>query len=149
MTGGADDVLGSTGPGRRRIVVLGSTGSIGTQALDVVARNPDRFEVVGLTAGTNADTMAEQAAEFGVHETALGAADAERLIRTVEADVVLNGITGSVGLGPTLAALETDATLASDFSFFFDFSAATTPPATPPPTAAAARRPSPPAIPTT
>jgi len=101
-----------TEPERRRIIVLGSTGSIGTQALDVVARNPDLFEVVGLTAGSNAATMAEQAAEFGVRDTALGAADAERLIRSVEADVVLNGITGSVGLGPTLATLETDATLA-------------------------------------
>lgn len=99
-------------PARRRIVVLGSTGSIGTQALDVVARNPDRFEVVGLTAGSNRDLVAEQAARFGVRDTAFGAADAERLVRGVAADVVLNGITGSVGLGPTLAALETGATLA-------------------------------------
>jgi 1-deoxy-D-xylulose-5-phosphate reductoisomerase len=97
---------------RRRVVLLGSTGSIGTQALDVVARNPDRFEVVGLTAGTDAATLAEQAERFGVADTALGAADAERLVRSVEADVVLNGITGSVGLGPTLATLETGATLA-------------------------------------
>jgi len=99
-------------PARRRIVVLGSTGSIGTQALDVVARNPDRFEVVGLTAGTNRDLVAEQAARFGVRDTAFGAAEAERLVRSVEADVVLNGITGSVGLGPTLAVLETGTTLA-------------------------------------
>jgi 1-deoxy-D-xylulose-5-phosphate reductoisomerase len=96
----------------RRVVILGSTGSIGTQALDVVAANPDRFEVVGLTAGRNADLLAEQAERFGVRETALGADDAVRLIRSVEADVVLNGITGSVGLGPTLAALETGAMLA-------------------------------------
>jgi 1-deoxy-D-xylulose-5-phosphate reductoisomerase len=99
-------------PERRRVVLLGSTGSIGTQALDVVARNPDRFEVVGLTAGTDAATLAEQADRFGVADTALGAADAERLVRSVEADVVLNGITGSVGLGPTLATLETGAILA-------------------------------------
>ena len=97
---------------RRRVVLLGSTGSIGTQALDVIERNPDRFEVVGLTAGSNASALAEQAARFGVRETALGSADAERLVRSVEADVVLNGITGSVGLGPTLAVLETGATLA-------------------------------------
>ncbi|WP_295117534.1 1-deoxy-D-xylulose-5-phosphate reductoisomerase [uncultured Leifsonia sp.] len=96
----------------RRVVILGSTGSIGTQALDVIAANPDRFEVVGLTAGRNAGLLAEQAERFGVRETALGAADAVRLIRSVEADVVLNGITGSVGLGPTLAALETGAMLA-------------------------------------
>jgi 1-deoxy-D-xylulose-5-phosphate reductoisomerase len=99
-------------PDRRRVVLLGSTGSIGTQALDVIERNPDRFEVVGLTAGTDAEALAEQAARFGVSETALGAAEAERLVRSVEADVVLNGITGSVGLGPTLAVLETGATLA-------------------------------------
>lgn len=96
----------------RRVVILGSTGSIGTQALDVIAANRDRFTVVGLTAGTAAEQLAEQAERFGVTETALGADDAERLVRSVEADVVLNGITGSVGLGPTLAALETGATLA-------------------------------------
>jgi 1-deoxy-D-xylulose-5-phosphate reductoisomerase len=101
-----------TTPARRRVVILGSTGSIGTQALDVIGRNPDRFEVVGLTAGSNTALLAEQARTFAVHETALGAADAERLVRGVEADVVLNGITGSVGLGPTLATLETGATLA-------------------------------------
>ncbi|MGG7307276.1 1-deoxy-D-xylulose-5-phosphate reductoisomerase [Curtobacterium sp. AB451] len=100
------------GPAKRRIVVLGSTGSIGTQALDVVARNPDRFEVVGLTAGSNRTLVAEQAERFGVRDTAFGAEDAERLVRSVQADVVLNGITGSVGLGPTLAALESGATLA-------------------------------------
>ena len=96
----------------RRVVILGSTGSIGTQALDVIRANRDRFTVVGLAAGTNADLVAEQAREFSVTETALGVADAERLVRSVDADVVLNGITGSVGLGPTLAALESGRTLA-------------------------------------
>lgn len=96
----------------RTVIVLGSTGSIGTQALDVIRANPDRFRVVGLAAGTRSGELAAQAEEFGVTETALGADDAERLVRTVEADVVLNGITGSVGLGPTLAALETGRTLA-------------------------------------
>ncbi|WP_439688556.1 1-deoxy-D-xylulose-5-phosphate reductoisomerase [Curtobacterium sp. SP.BCp] len=99
-------------PAKRRIVILGSTGSIGTQALDVVERNPDRFEVVGLTAGSNRDIVAQQADRFGVRDTAFGAEDSERLVRSVEADVVLNGITGSVGLGPTLAALDSGATLA-------------------------------------
>ena len=96
----------------RRIIILGSTGSIGTQALDVVRANPGRFEVVGLAAGTDRATMAAQAAEFGVEHTALGADEAEALVRDVETDVVLNGITGSVGLGPTLAALECGRTLA-------------------------------------
>ncbi|WP_345752433.1 1-deoxy-D-xylulose-5-phosphate reductoisomerase [Microbacterium rhizophilus] len=96
----------------RRVVILGSTGSIGTQALDVIRANPERFEVVGLSAGSNAAALAAQAAEFGVAATALGAVDAERLVREVDADVVVNGITGSVGLGPTLAALESGRTLA-------------------------------------
>jgi len=96
----------------RRILILGSTGSIGTQALDVVRANPGRFEVVGLAGGSRQDLLEEQAAEFGVEHTALGAAEAEQLVRDVESDVVLNGITGSVGLGPTLAALRAGRTLA-------------------------------------
>ncbi|WP_460776334.1 1-deoxy-D-xylulose-5-phosphate reductoisomerase [Microbacterium sp. GXF7504] len=96
----------------RRVLILGSTGSIGTQALDVIRANPGRFTVVGLAAGSDRDGLAAQAEAFGVEHTALGAAEAEQLVRDVEADVVLNGITGSVGLGPTLAALETGRTLA-------------------------------------
>ncbi|WP_169581509.1 MULTISPECIES: 1-deoxy-D-xylulose-5-phosphate reductoisomerase [Microbacterium] len=96
----------------RRVLVLGSTGSIGTQALDVIRANHGRFEVVGLAAGSNRGAVEAQAAEFGVEHVALGAVEAEQLVRDVEADVVLNGITGSVGLGPTLAALETGRTLA-------------------------------------
>jgi 1-deoxy-D-xylulose-5-phosphate reductoisomerase len=96
----------------RRVLILGSTGSIGTQALDVIRANPGRFQVVGLAAGTHRAAVLAQAAEFGVENTALGAAEAEQLVRDVEADVVLNGITGSVGLGPTLAALEAGRTLA-------------------------------------
>lgn len=96
----------------RRVIILGSTGSIGTQALDVIAANPDRFQVVGLAVGANRDEMERQAARFGVSETAVGHRDAEALVRAVDADVVLNGITGSAGLGPTLASLETGKTLA-------------------------------------
>ncbi|MGV9195057.1 1-deoxy-D-xylulose-5-phosphate reductoisomerase [Microbacterium sp. MC2] len=96
----------------RRVLILGSTGSIGTQALDVIGAHRDRFEVVGLAAGTDREQLAAQAAAFGVAHTALGADEAEQLVRDVEADVVLNGITGSVGLGPTLAALEAGRTLA-------------------------------------
>lgn len=96
----------------RRIIVLGSTGSIGTQALDVARANPDRFRVVGLVAGHNRELLAAQAREFGVERTGLGAEEACRLVRDVEADVVLNGITGSVGLGPTLATLAAGQTLA-------------------------------------
>lgn len=96
----------------RRIIVLGSTGSIGTQALEVIKANPRRFELVGVAAGSNAEMLAEQAAEFHVEDTALGAAEAEQLVRDVEADVVLNAITGSIGLGSTLAALGAGRTLA-------------------------------------
>ncbi|POH64739.1 MULTISPECIES: 1-deoxy-D-xylulose-5-phosphate reductoisomerase [Cryobacterium] len=96
----------------QRIIILGSTGSIGTQALDVIKANPTRFEVVGLSAGSNRTLLAEQAAAFNVDDTAVGADEAEQLVRDVDADVVLNGITGSVGLGPTLAALKAGRTLA-------------------------------------
>jgi 1-deoxy-D-xylulose-5-phosphate reductoisomerase len=96
----------------RRVTILGSTGSIGSQALDVIRANPDRFRVVGLGAGSDRETLVAQAAEFGVADMALGAVEAEQLVRSVDADVVLNGITGSIGLGPTLAVLETTATLA-------------------------------------
>jgi 1-deoxy-D-xylulose-5-phosphate reductoisomerase len=96
----------------RDVIVLGSTGSIGTQALDVIRANPDRFRVVGLSAGRNRELAEAQAAEFGVSEVAYGAADAVKLIESVKADVILNGITGAVGLEPTLAALATGSTLA-------------------------------------
>jgi 1-deoxy-D-xylulose-5-phosphate reductoisomerase len=96
----------------RRVIILGSTGSIGVQALDVIAANRDRFTVVGLSAGSNRELITRQAEQFGVADVALGTADSEALVRSVEADVVLNGITGSVGLGPTLAALASGATLA-------------------------------------
>ncbi|MCE7480458.1 MULTISPECIES: 1-deoxy-D-xylulose-5-phosphate reductoisomerase [Microbacterium] len=96
----------------RRIIVLGSTGSIGTQALDVIRANPRRFELVGLSAGGNAELLGEQAAQFQVEDTALGAHESEQLVRDVEADVVLNAITGSIGLGSTLAALKAGRTLA-------------------------------------
>ncbi|MEE2814540.1 MAG: 1-deoxy-D-xylulose-5-phosphate reductoisomerase [Actinomycetota bacterium] len=96
----------------RRVIVLGSTGSIGTQALDVIRANPRRFELVGIAAGSNAEMVAEQAQQFQVEHTALGAVEAEQLVRDVDADVVLNAITGSIGLGPTLAALRAGRTLA-------------------------------------
>jgi len=96
----------------RDIVVLGSTGSIGTQALDLVRRHPDRFRVVGLTAGgSNPDLFAAQVAEFApaFHGTGESASvEAAGL----DCDVVLNGITGAVGLLPTLAALDAGTTLA-------------------------------------
>jgi 1-deoxy-D-xylulose-5-phosphate reductoisomerase len=96
----------------RRVIVLGSTGSIGVQALEVIAANPGLFELVGVSAGSNREKAQAQADAFGVEHVALGANESVELVRSVDADVVLNAITGSVGLGPTLAVLETDALLA-------------------------------------
>jgi len=98
----------------KKVIVLGSTGSIGTQALEVIADNPERFELIGIAAGTNKDLALEQARKFGLDESmiAFGSDQATQLAREVDADVVLNGITGSVGLGPTLATLESGKTLA-------------------------------------
>ncbi|MGR2753131.1 1-deoxy-D-xylulose-5-phosphate reductoisomerase [Agromyces arachidis] len=96
----------------RSVIILGSTGSIGTQALDVIRANPNRFDVVGLAVGSNRAELERQAEAFGVEHTAVGIDEAVQLVRDVDADVVLNGITGSVGLGPTLATLERGTTLA-------------------------------------
>ncbi|WP_435771982.1 1-deoxy-D-xylulose-5-phosphate reductoisomerase [Nocardioides sp. SYSU DS0651] len=96
----------------RDVVILGSTGSIGTQALDLVRANPDRFRVVGLTAGGgNPDLFARQVEEFGPAFHGLGE-EASVEAATRPCDVVLNGITGAVGLRPTLAALEAGRSLA-------------------------------------
>ena len=130
----------------RDVVILGSTGSIGTQALDVIRRNPDRFRVVGLAAGGgNPALLAQQAIEFGVPSVAVAQPSAQADVRaalTAEAarvadgraaarvpevlagpdavtaaaawpcDVVLNGVTGAVGLAATLSALDAGRTLA-------------------------------------
>src|SRR4051794_2715227 len=97
---------------RRDIAVLGSTGSIGTQALDLVRANPDRFRVVALTAGgSSPELFRSQVEEFAPAFHGLGA-EASVEAATRPCDVVLNGITGAVGLMPTLAALEAGRTLA-------------------------------------
>ncbi|MBO9520224.1 MAG: 1-deoxy-D-xylulose-5-phosphate reductoisomerase [Nocardioidaceae bacterium] len=94
------------------MVILGSTGSIGTQALDVVRAHPDRFRVVGLTAGgSHPDLYDAQVAEFAPAFHGLGE-EASVEAASMPADVVLNGITGAVGLRPTLAALDAGTTLA-------------------------------------
>ena len=96
----------------RRVIILGSTGSIGTQALEVIAANPDRFEVVGLAAGQNTDLLEQQKSAFKVSNAVQGAEAATKLVENTDADVVINGITGSIGLAPTLATLKTGKTLA-------------------------------------
>ena len=96
----------------RRVVVLGSTGSVGTQALDVVRANPDRFQVVGLTAGgSNPELFDAQVAEWRPAYSGLGE-EASIEAAAMDCDVVLNAITGALGLRPTLSALDADNTLA-------------------------------------
>lgn len=98
----------------RKVIILGSTGSIGTQALEVVRENPEAFQVVGLSAFANRELCEQQQKSFGLSRdsVAFGAAAAAQLVRDTGADVVLNGITGSAGLAATLAALETGKSLA-------------------------------------
>ncbi len=131
----------TTAPGEPRdIVILGSTGSIGTQAIDLVLRNPDRFRVTGLSAaGGRVALLAEQARQLRVRTVAvaredvvaalrealaaqygtgeplpeiLAGPDAATQLAATKCHTVLNGITGSIGLAPTLAALESGASLA-------------------------------------
>jgi 1-deoxy-D-xylulose-5-phosphate reductoisomerase len=109
----------------KRLLILGATGSIGRQALDVVARAPEAFELVGLSAERSHEALIAQAREHGVTRIALSDPDAAaraaeawtdgevqsgpeglvRLVADAGADLVLNGIVGSAGLGPTIVAL--------------------------------------------
>ena len=94
----------------RDVVILGATGSIGTQTLDVVRRLPERLCVVGLSAFRNADLLKRQAAEFDVPAQALALGDDEdelvRLASLPGADVVVMAVPGAMGTRATLAALE-------------------------------------------
>ncbi len=117
----------------RRVVILGSTGSIGTSALKVAREIPDEMEVVGLAAGSRADELAAQAREFGVKHLAIadeslretvvaaapkgsvvhaGAEGLRELARLPEADMVLVSIVGTAGLQPALDAIESGKDLA-------------------------------------
>ena len=126
----------SSAPALRRVALVGSTGSIGTQGLDVIAGAPERFAAVALAAGANVELLAEQAVATGAEavgaasateeqvrsalaaaaeragvdvprpEVFVGPEAAERIAAWPGADTVLNGMTGSIGLRPTLAALE-------------------------------------------
>ena len=92
----------------KRVVILGATGSIGTQTLDVIRRLPDRLRAVGLSAYRNDRLLREQAQEFGVPLSALESgdgADLKRLATLPEADVVVVSVAGAVGTEATIAAL--------------------------------------------
>lgn len=115
-------------------LILGSTGSIGTQALDVIADNSDKFEVVGIAAGgSQPDLVISQAQQLGLAADKVAVADAQAaaviskalggeiisgtdaakiLVETTKADTVLNALVGSLGLAATLATLESGAHLA-------------------------------------
>ena len=137
---------GDNGAVTRDVVILGSTGSVGTQAIDIARRNRDRFRIVGLAAGGDRPgLLAEQALDLGVEVVGiakassledvqlaifaaaqrrdydrgdfsmpklLAGADAAEQVAAWQSDLVLNGMTGSVGLAPTLAALDAGRTLA-------------------------------------
>ncbi len=111
----------------KRIVILGSTGSIGVQTLDVVRSMPGRIEVIGLAAGRNVEELAKQAREFGAHASITDASLAptlqgllddtpsevygglEGLVALAampEADLVVGAVSGLAGLAPVMAALE-------------------------------------------
>lgn len=96
----------------RRIVVLGSTGSIGRQTLDVAAMHPDKLEVVGLSCHSNTHLMEDQAARFGVAHTAVGAEEALDLALMDGVDVVVNSLVGAAGLAASVAVLDAGRVLA-------------------------------------
>ena len=101
----------------RRVVILGSTGSVGTQALDVIRSHRDEFEVVALSAGSNEEMLADQAREFGVApERARCAGSDPRILEEFaslnDADVVLNAVVGFAGLPATIATLRAGKRLA-------------------------------------
>ena len=118
----------------RNVVILGSTGSIGSQAVEVIRENRDKFNIVGIAiGGANPKAAIEQAQEFGLSADQIavrnieGAKEVSRalggyvitgensaaaLVESQEADVVLNALVGASGLPATMAALRSDATLA-------------------------------------
>jgi 1-deoxy-D-xylulose-5-phosphate reductoisomerase len=135
-------VATASNPGRQSVLILGSTGSIGTQALDVIEANPDSFGVAGIAAGgRDLRQLAGQVLRFGIAAIAISRAErpddflaalraeadgrsyavprvlvgpdsVRELIETTPADIVLNGIDGDQGLAATLSALATGARLA-------------------------------------
>ncbi|HOV63125.1 MAG TPA: 1-deoxy-D-xylulose-5-phosphate reductoisomerase, partial [Spirochaetia bacterium] len=109
----------------KKILILGASGSIGKNALKVIRKNLDLFTVVGLSAHTNEGKLIEAAKEFGVKALALsgkapesdavtftGAEGIIRMIETIDADIILNGIAGAAGLPPSIAAIKAGKTLA-------------------------------------
>jgi len=120
------DIFGDA-PEPVSVAILGSTGSIGTQALEVVRAHPGRFKVTALTANSDAETLLAQAKEFDVHLLGLtegglqapggttvidGSLASAEVAETTDASVVLNAVVGAAGLRATLATLSAGKTLA-------------------------------------
>lgn len=119
---------------KKRIAILGSTGSIGTQALDVIAANPDKFEVESLTAHNNADLLIEQAKKFKPNNVVIsnetkyeqvknaldpldikvyaGDSSVADIVELDSIDIVLTAVVGSAGLKPTINAINAGKTIA-------------------------------------
>lgn len=117
----------------KKLIILGSTGSIGTQALDIVRANPDKYKVIALAAGSNAQLLEKQAREFKPQMVALFDKDSAKALKikladtnikvlsgadgvcelaAFDGDMVLNAIVGIAGLRPTLAAIDAGKTIA-------------------------------------
>ncbi len=101
---------------KKRVAILGSTGSIGTQALEVIARHPERFKVVGLAAGSNAARLRDQADRFGPTVVSLGSVDGSaglyRVAVESEPDIVLAATDGAVAFDAVFAAVDAGITIA-------------------------------------
>ena len=104
------------GNARKKIIVLGATGSIGSSCMDIARRFPDRFAVVGLSAHTDRNGLSALASEFSVSRPVLSGFQGQdallEMIRDTEADIVVNGIAGASGLMPSRVALESGKDLA-------------------------------------
>jgi len=99
----------------RRILILGSTGSIGTQALEVIRKEKDAFEVVGLSANKNAALLKKQAQQFQTDNVLLTQDEPRRLsdfVRKIKADLVLIAVSGQAGIFPLRSAIEQGRTIA-------------------------------------
>lgn len=101
---------------RKKIIILGATGSIGTSCIDIVRKNPDLFQIVGISAHRNENILHQLASEFQVKQSVLSLRDGEKkllsMIRETDADIVVNGICGASGLLPSIASLESKKDLA-------------------------------------
>ena len=91
---------------KRKISIIGSTGSIGTQALEVIEKLQDKFEIIALAGGHNKELLEQQAEKFKPKYTVLGEEGLEKICNDKENDIILVACSGKIGLRPTLKAIE-------------------------------------------